>query len=118
MKERSIISTERQKFNECWIGPKLIHNLRQKFITNAKILNENDMISTQMIAEKNPAVTIDSLDMNETRIMYCSVSMQSIEFSNPTQTICIDSTHCNTFYGFYLTTLMVCKILKFNENLG
>ena len=77
VKERSIISTARQKFKGCWIGPKLIHNLRQKFITNPKILNQNDMISTQMIAEKNPAIIIDSLNINETRIMYCSVSMQS-----------------------------------------
>ena len=101
-----ILKIARKLFPKYVITPKLISNIKLKSCLNEFEQNKNDKISTMLLEKKLSAVKIESID--PLRIFICSENMEKFKNFNPRSAkLCIDSTHCTTFYGYYLTTLLV-----------
>lgn len=107
---KEVLRKTRQKFPHLQVKLTNIRNLLSKIKRNY-IHDKNDIVSTSVIADLNKALFFKMVMPNqEAKFTYVSFKpgdLRCIPLPQDSITIQLDSTHCTTKYGFYLTTLLI-----------
>ena len=105
--DRSILDILKRKFPGYLINLQTIRNIKAKVMPNY-VYSPNDKISLQLIINETPELFFHC-DFDTNLFILSPGYKVNVENSSY---FCIDSTHQTTFYGFYLTTILVIDDLN------
>ena len=109
--EKKVLKEMQELYPEYLLSYWDIENIRSTSVADDTSLHKNDKLSCQLLAERHPDSVniVDLSDENIIIVIQTQYQRELLSSYDKESALGLDSTHCTTRYGFYLTNLHLIK---------